>query len=45
MVSSRATAWSLVSEGVEFFWTPAALMAEMSWAVSQEMSPLAASCL
>ena len=40
MASSRATACRWVSEGVEFFWTPAALMAAMSWAVSQEIEPL-----
>ena len=44
IASSRATAWRWVSDGVEFFWTPAALTAAMSWAVSQETSPLAASC-
>ena len=33
-----------VSEGVEFFWKPGALMAAISWAVTQETSPLAASC-
>ena len=33
-----------VKDGVEFFWTPGALTAPMSWAVSQEMRPLAASC-
>jgi hypothetical protein len=37
-------AWRCVSEGVEFFCTPDVLMAAMSWAVSQEISPLAASC-
>jgi hypothetical protein len=30
--------------GVAFFWTPGDLSAAMSWAVSYEMSPLAASC-
>ena len=45
IASSRATACRWVSEGVEFFCTPEALMAAMSWAVSQETSPLAANCL
>ena len=34
-----------VKDGVEFFCTPGALTAPMSWAVSQGTSPLAASSL
>ena len=44
IASSRAIACFWVRDGVEFFWTPGALTAAMSWAVSQETSPLAASC-
>ena len=32
-----------VKDGVEFFCTPGAFTAAMSWAVSHTMSPLAAS--
>ena len=34
-----------VKDGVKSFCTPGALTAAMSWAASQAMSPLAASCL
>jgi len=44
MVSSKAIACLCVSEGVAFFWTPGALIAAISCAVSQETSPFAASC-
>ena len=44
MASNRPIACRWVSEGVAFFCTPGALTAAVSWAISQEMSPLAASC-
>jgi hypothetical protein len=43
IASRRAIACFCVRDGVAFFWTPGALTAAMSWAVSQETSPLAAS--
>ena len=36
-------AWRSVKDGVEFFWTPGALTAAISCAVSQAMRPFAAS--
>ena len=44
MASRSAIACFWVRDGVEFFWTPGALTAAMSWAVSQETRPFAASC-
>ena len=43
MASRSEIACRSVKDGVEFFWTPGALTAAMSWAVSHAMSPLAAS--
>ena len=44
IASSRAIACRWVSNGVAFFWTPGAFTAAMSWAISHEINPLAASC-